>query len=426
MNYKLHKLPNGLTVLLDLMPQVESASIRILFKVGSRDEVEAVDGISHIVEHMMFKGTDRRTAKDIAEDFDKIGGYLNAYTSKEKTVYYAKVLKDDITVGIDVLSDIVIKSTHLDGELEKEKVVIMQEISDSMDDPTDVLFEALWQKAFEKHQIGKPIAGTHESVKSCKRQDIVDYVKKHYNPNNAILSVSGNFNEEKLLDLLNEKFGDWKSSNEASNSSTKPEYGGGDIRIKKPIEQAHIAIAFQGVPIHHEDYYAQQIASIIAGGSMSSRLFQEVREKRGLAYSISTFSSNYNDCGLWGLYSSTDPNSLRTLVEVAIDEIKKMTGDITEQEITTAKAQIKSSLLMAMESSGSRAEKLVNNMATFGRIISNDEIVERINKVDIEAVQECIKGLLQSSKCCTVAAVGQIDSLQSHDEIVKRLDGGHS
>jgi predicted Zn-dependent peptidase len=423
MNYTRYTLPNGLTVLFDHMPQVESMSIRILFKVGSRDEVNSIDGISHIVEHMLFKGTHKRTAKDIAEEFDMIGGYLNAYTGKEKTVYYAKVLKDDVVVGIDILSDIVINSTHIEDELKKEKGVIMQEISDAIDDPTDVLFEAIWEKAFPNHQIGKPIAGTHESVKACSRDDIFNYMKKYYNPTNAFLSISGNFDEKETLNLINQKFGNWDASEQRPEPYTTPEYVGGDIRIKKPIEQAHVAITFKGVPVHHEDYYTHQIAALIAGGSMSSRLFQEVRENRGLAYSISAFASNYNDCGLWGVYASTDPKSLKELVEVTIDELKKMTSNITEKEITTAKAQIKSSLLMAMESSGSRAEKLASNIATFGRVISNDEIVQKINEVDIDAVQQCIKGLLHNNDKCTVAGVGQIDSLQTYDEIVMRILG---
>jgi predicted Zn-dependent peptidase len=299
----------------------------------------------------------------------------------------------------------------------------MQEISDAMDDPTDVLFEAVWEEAFYHHQIGKPIAGTHETVKSCTRDDILKYMDRFYNPNNAIVSVSGNFNETKLLDLLNEKFGSWEATNKTSDRNDKPEYAGGDVRIKKPIEQAHVAIVFNGVSIHHEDYYVHQIASIIAGGSMSSRLFQEVREKRGLAYSISAFASNYEDCGIWGVYSSTDQDSLRELVEVTIEELKKMTNDISEKELQTAKAQIKSNLLMAMESSSNRAEKLVNNMSTFGRIISNEEIVEMIEKVDVEAIQKCIKGLIENSNKCTVAAVGKIDNLHTYQEIVSMLNG---
>jgi predicted Zn-dependent peptidase len=420
MEYTLHNLKNGLTVLFDYMPQVESATMRILFKVGSRNEKESIDGISHILEHMIFKGTETRSAKDIAEEFDMIGGYLNAYTGKERTVYYGKVLKDDIKTGLDILSDIVINSIYDKGELTKEQNVICQEISDAEDSPEDVLFEALFKKAFERDQIGKPIAGTHDSVLSCTRDDLLKYLSQYYSPTNAFLSIAGNFNEREALDIINEKFGSWDSGSGNINSDTKPQYIGGDIRIKKPIEQAHIAIAFDGVPITDDNYYLHQISSIIAGGSMSSRLFQEVREKRGLAYSISSFSTNYSDCGIWGIYGSTDAKSLNELVNVSIDELKKMTYSISEKELRTAKAQVKASLLMAMESSSSRSDKLVNNIATFGRIIPNEEVVAKIEAITVEDVQNCMSSILKN--IATVAAVGQIDTLQDYNSIVDRLN----
>jgi predicted Zn-dependent peptidase len=420
MEYTLHKLSNGLTVLFDYMPQVASATMRMLFKVGSRNEKESIDGMSHILEHMIFKGTEKRSAKDIAEEFDMIGGYLNAYTGKERTVYYGKVLKDDIKIGIDILSDIVLNSTYDQEELIKEQNVICQEISDAEDNPEDVLFEALFKKAFEKDQIGKPIAGTHETVLSCTRDDLLKYLSQYYCPTNSFLSISGNFNEKEALDLIYEKFGNWNNKLTNISGDGKPQYIGGDVRIKKPIEQAHVAIAFDGVPIVDDSYYLHQITSIIAGGSMSSRLFQEVREKRGLAYSISSFSTNYSDCGIWGIYGSTDAKSLNELVNVSIDELKKMTYDVSEKEVKTAKAQVKASLLMAMESSGSRSDKLVNNIATFGRVISNEEIVEKIEAITVEDVQNCMASILK--KVCTVAAVGQIDGLQDYNSIVDRLN----
>ena len=419
MEYTSHKLPNGLTVLFDKMPQVESVSIRILFKVGSRDEQNSIEGISHILEHMFFKGTEKRSAQDIAAEFDAIGGYLNAYTGKERTVYYAKVLKDDLDTAVDILSDIVIQSTYDKDELAKEQNVICQEISDAEDNPDDVLFEALFKQAFANHQIGKPIAGTHESVLSCSRDDLVKYFSQYCSPANAFVSISGNFNEQEALQLINNKFASWENKSTGIESHILPQYVGGDIRIKKPIEQAHVAIAFDGVSMMDKNYYIHQITAIIAGGSMSSRLFQEVREKRGLAYSISAFATNYSDCGIWGIYGSTDAKSLNELVNVSIDELKKMTYNITEKEVKIAKAQIKASLLMSMESSGSRAEKLVNNISTFGRVISNEEVVAKIEVITVEDIQDCMKSLLSS--ICTLSAVGQIDALQSYDAIVARL-----
>jgi len=420
MEYTSHILANGLTVLFDKMPQIESVSIRILFKTGNRNEKDSIQGISHILEHMLFKGTKKRSAKDIAFEFDSIGGYLNAFTCKERTVYHAKCLKNDLAVAVDILSDILIESVYDQDELTREQKVICQEISDADDNPEDVLFDALFKQAFPHDQIGNPIAGTHKSVLSCSRDDLIKYYSKYYFPGNTFLSISGNIDETKALELINDKFSSWSNGSSDIVPDTLPEYVGGEVRINKPIEQAHIALIFNGVSVLDKDYYAHQIAAIIAGGSMSSRLFQEVREKRGLAYSISAFSTNYSDCGIWGIYGSTDPHSLNELINVSIDELKKMTWDINETEVKIAKAQVKASLLMSMENSGSRAEKLVSNLSIFGRVIPNEEIVAKIEKITVEDIQNCIRSLISSK--CTLSAVGQIDQLQSYDVIISRLN----
>ncbi len=422
--YKHHRLVNGLQILTDYMPQIESVSIRILFKVGSKDEGKAKDGISHLVEHMNFKGTVKRTAKDIAEEFDMIGGYLNAYTSKERTVYYAKVLKEDIETAIEVLSDILINSVYDIEELEKEKKVIEQEILDAQDDPEDVLFEAMWQKAFPTHQIGKPITGTCATIAETSRNDIIDYTQLFYNPHNAIIAISGNFNESELLDIIRDKFGKWENLAVAGNDmydNAIPRYVGGDVRITREIEQVHIALGFNGISYHHDDYYLYQVAALVAGGSMSSRLFQEVREKLGLAYNISAFCSSYGDCGIWCINASTGPDSVDQLIDTIIKELHVMSHDISEREVMSAKAQIKSSLLMSQETSSNRAEKLVNNYATFGKVISNDEIVAKIEAINHLMVCQCVTDLLQSTHQCIVAAVGNIKQMQSYEEIVAKI-----
>lgn len=419
MDYTSHTLSNGLTVLFDKMPQIESVSIRILFKAGSRNEQNSIQGISHILEHMLFKGTKKRSAKDIAFEFDSIGGYLNAFTCKERTVYHAKCLKDDLGIAVDILSDILIESVYDQDELSREQKVICQEISDAEDNPEDVLFDALFNQAFPQHQIGKPIAGSHTSVLSCTRDDLIQYFAKYYSPTNAFLSISGNIDETKILELINDKFSSWQNQSSKVQKDTLPQYIGGEVRINKPIEQAHVALVFNGVSVMDEKYYVHQISAIIAGGSMSSRLFQEVREKRGLAYSISAFSTNYSDCGIWGIYGSTDPHSLNELINVSIDELKKMTYDTNDIEVKIAKAQVKASLLMSMESSGNRAEKLVNNLSIFGRVIPNEEIVAKIDAITVEDIQNCLKTLLSSKY--TLSAVGKIDQLQSYDSIISRL-----
>ena len=427
MNYNYKKLPNGLQVLMDYMPQIESASIRILFNVGSKDEdcEIAKNGISHLIEHMNFKGTIKRSAKEIAEEFDMIGGYLNAYTSKERTVYYAKVLKNDLTTAIDILSDILINSIHEQKELDREKNVIKQEISDAKDDPEDVLFEALWNRAFSNHQLGKPIAGTHESVDNTSRDDLIKYLDHFYNPKNTIIAISGNFDETEVLQNIEEKFTVWKNKCEdVTHNDKKPEYIGGDIRVNKEIEQAHIALCFNGVSYCDSDYYLYQVAALVAGGSMSSRLFQEVREKLGLAYNISAFCASYKNCGLWGVYASTDPDSVNQLIEITIKTLYQISRDASEKEVISAKAQIKSSLLMSQESSSSRASKLVNNYSSFGRVISNEEIITKIDAIDHLMVRQCISKLLLSinEDTLTFATAGNIEHVMPYEQIVKQIE----
>jgi predicted Zn-dependent peptidase len=421
MQFKKVTLANGLTLLMDFMPQIESLTIRLLFKVGSLDELNRVAGISHIVEHMLFKGTTKRSAKEIAEDLDMVGGYLNAYTSKEKTVYYTKVLKQNLNLALDILSDIVRFSTYDTKELNTEKTVIKQEIADSEDTPEDVLFDSLWKTAFPNHQIGQAIAGTQSSVDSCTREDLIAFTQDFYTPSNAFLSISGNFNEQEFIQLVEDKFASWSGAYKSEVVQSVPVYLGGETKIIKPIEQVHVALAFPGVSLHSPDYYLHQVTALIAGGSMSSRLFQEIREKAGLAYSISAFASSYSNCGLWGVYAATNPQSLNNLLDLTISELKKMRDNITEKELISAKAQIKSGLLMSLESSSNRAEKLVSNFATFNRLISHAEIIEAIDQITVLSVQNLITSMLLQGDKCTFIVVGNIDSLYSYPEIIAKF-----
>lgn len=418
MAHKISTLDNGLRVLFDFMPDIESVSIRILFKVGSRHERNSIEGISHILEHMCFKGTEKRSAKEIAESFDKVGGYINAFTGKENTVYHAKVLSGDIETALDVLSDILLHSKYDKDELQKELGVIKQEISEGNDDPESLLFDKLYEAAFPDHQIGKPIGGSHDSVDTCTQTDLQKYVAQHYTPNNAIIGIAGNINEDTVMQILNEKFGQWSTSS-TQNDKSIPQYQNGNIRVTKPIEQAHFVLAFPGVSVNDDKHYIYDITSIIAGGSMSSRLFQKIREQQGLAYSVSAFSINYSDCGLWGVHGIANSQGLNNMVKSMIEELKAMRNDIRQDELKSAKAQIKASILMSMESSGYRADKMVHHYSSFGKVLSNDEIISKIDAVTINDVEECIKFILQS-QCC-ISAVGNIGELISYDEIAKLI-----
>ena len=450
MDPKILKLSNGITLIIDHMPQIESVSLRVLCKAGSRYETPDNAGIAHCIEHMNFKGTIRRSAKQIAEEFDMIGGYLNAYTGRERTVYYAKVLKDDLPLAADVLSDIMYNSVYDPDELKKEKNVILQEIAEAHDNPDDALFDMMQESLYPNSSMGKPIAGSKESVLSLTKQKIVAFLDSFYQSNNTIIGISGNFTETQLLDLIESKLAnntapasersvinmsDEQTKDEAKRKdrrdgmdtnfkreTDKPTYHGGDTREVREIEQAHLILAFDGASYRAEDYYIQQVAALIAGGGMSSRLFQEIREKRGLAYSIGAFCSSYTDCGIWGVSAVTGNQDLNELITVTIEQLLELTIKIDEDELRRAKVQIKSGVLMAQESSSSRAERIISNYAIFDRFLSLDEIMEYIDAIDIAMVAQKIGQIIKGSRI-SVAGLGNIKSMMDYDVIANKLRG---
>ncbi len=416
---KTAKLTNGLLVASDNMPQVETVAVSVLVKTGSRNEQISNNGISHFLEHMAFKGTTTRTARDIAEEFDQIGGYFNAYTSREKTVYYAKILKDDVPVAVDILADILQNSTYAQDEIERERGVILQEIAQAKDTPDDIIFDYFQEIAYANQAIGRSILGTEELVANFQRDDILHYVRQGYSYDNIIIAAAGNIQHDNFVQLVDKKFTNFTKNN--SKHQEDSAYTGGDFRMQKDLEQVHVVLGFSGYSYFDPKYYTQQILSIIAGGGMSSRLFQEVREKRGLAYGISAFSSNYKDCGIFGIYSSTSDDKVNELLDVTIDELHKLTQHIDEQELQRAKAQVKASLLMAQESSVSRAEKLAGNYAVFGRYLATEEILEKINQIDKQQVISLMLELLQKKSPPTLVSLGKIDKLYSYGEIKTKL-----
>jgi predicted Zn-dependent peptidase len=416
---KTNKLANGIFIGTDHMPQVETVAISILVKTGSRYETVTNNGISHFLEHMAFKGTEQRSAKDIAEEFDQIGGYLNAYTSREKTVYHAKVLKDDVEIAVDILTDILQNSVFSNEEIERERGVILQEIAQTKDTPDDIIFDYFQETAFANQAIGRSILGTEELVQQFTRENFLDYVNKHYSYDNIIISAAGNINHNHFNTLLENKC--TKFASQSNKTMEKSNYTGGELRIQKDLEQAHIILGFNGCSYLHPEYYAQQVLSLIIGGGMSSRLFQEVREKRGLAYGISAFTSNYEDCGIFGIYSSTTEDKVNELLEVTIQELHKAAYKIDENELQRAKAQIKASLLMAQESSISRAEKLAGNYAAFGRYLSIEEILKNIDLIDTKQVSSLMNSLLKNNFNPTLVSIGKIDTLYSYGEVQTKL-----
>ncbi len=415
-NYITHE--NGLVVATDKAKDFESVTISILVKNGSRNENKQNNGISHFLEHMAFKGTTTRTAKDIAEEFDMIGGYFNAYTSRTSTVYYAKVLKNDLEKALDIITDILLNSTFAKEELEKERQVIFQELCMTKDTPDDIVFDYFQETAFKNQPLGRSILGAEEFIKNLKREELSKYFKNQYSTKNTIISAAGNFDSRQFNDLISNRFANFQNTN--VKQYEKGIYTGGELHVQKDLEQAQFLLGFEGVSYLDKDFYDAQILSIILGGGMSSRLFQEIREKRGLVYNISSYSTSYSDCGIFGVYSALDPVNINILIDLIVSELFNITDKINEKEIMRAKAQIKSSLLMSMESTTARAKKLCNNFAMFGRYISNDEILEKINNVNFQSLQKLAKKIISNNNI-TITTLGNVANIYNYNKIVDKL-----
>ncbi len=410
-------LPNGLRVATDTMPDVQSVSLGCWVGVGTRNEAASVNGVAHLVEHMLFKGTRRRSAFRISEEIENVGGQLNAYTTREQTAYYAKVLHEDAPLALDILSDMIQHSTLDAEELVRERTVVLQEIGQSADTPDDIIFDHFQSTAYPGQAIGRPVLGSAEIVGALPREALVDYIAGHYGAPGMVLSAAGRIEHDRMVDLAFKAFGDLPSG-----APPKPEsanYAGGDFREDRDLEQMHLVLGFDGVGVHDPDFYAHSVLSTLLGGGMSSRLFQEVREKRGLVYSIYTFTGGYHDGGLFGVYAGTGEDEVAELIPVVCDEIAKVGADVTEDEVARARAQLKAGTLMALESSMSRCEQLGQQILIYDRPVPVEEIVAKIDGVDRDAVVKAASRLRASRP--TVAALGPIAKLESYDRIAERL-----
>ncbi|AEI88931.1 M16 family metallopeptidase [Candidatus Midichloria mitochondrii] len=410
-----HYVVDKLNIVTDYMRSAETVSIKVMVKAGSRYENETNNGISHFLEHMAFKGTKTRTATQIAEEFDMIGGNFNAYTSREKTVYYAQVLKWDLALAVDVLADIVQNSIFEPEEIQKRKKVVLEELAQVKDTPDDHIFDLFQEKLFPNQALGRPIIGTEKFINSVMRQDLIDYIDQNYSRDNIVISCAGNFDDKEFYNLIKEKFAFLPQSRKPSFEHAT--YVGGEVRVEKDLEQVHLTIGFPGLSYLDQKFYEQQVLAVVLGGGMSSRLFQEIREKRGLAYHISTFSMSYADLGVFAVYSATNPDSVNELIEATAEQIKLATDSITEEELKRAKAQVKASLLMSQESSASRAERIAWHYAVYGRIIPLEEIIERIEAISIEDIKSTLLKILLNEKLPTVAAIGRLKKLMPYEDI---------
>jgi len=410
-------LSNGVRVVSDEMPTVESVSIGLWVRAGARFEAPEVNGVAHLLEHMMFKGTPRRTAQQIAETIESVGGHINAYTAREVTAYYAKVLKDDAALAIDVIADFLQNSLFDENELSRERSVVLQEIGQARDTPDDVVFDNFQGVAYPEQPLGRPVLGRPDVVGQMPRDAIVGFHGQHYHGGSIVLAAAGNIPHDALVALAEEHLADIPAGTPRALSAAS--YGGGESREVRDLEQVHFVIGFRAAPVGSDEYYALSVLSNLFGGGMSSRLFQEIREKRGLVYSIDTFLSAFSDDGVFGIYAGTGPELIEEFVPALCDEIARLASTLGAEEIARARTQLKANLLMGMESTGARAERAGQQMLLYDRVVSVRELVEKIENVTPETLAISAQKLLESTPC--LATIGPATKMESFDAIRRRL-----
>ena len=412
-------LPNGLRVLSETMPHLETAALGVWVNVGGRNEGEGEHGISHLLEHMAFKGTRRRTAKVIAEEIESVGGDLNAATSSEQTAYYARVLREDVPLAVDILGDILQNSTFDADELDREQHVIVQEIGAAHDTPDDVVFDHFQEAAFPGQPLGRSILGTPETVRGFRPPHLDHYLKSLYTGPGMILAAAGAVSHDELVELAQRHLGG--IAPKAAEPAVPAQYNGGEARLERDLEQVHLVLGFNGMPYSHEDFYAAQLLASVLGGGMSSRLFQEVREKRGLCYSVSAFHWSYRDAGLFGVYAATGEQNLAELIPVVTGELGRIADDAGEAELARAKAQFKAGLMMGLESCSARAERMARHELLFGRVMTPTETRAKIDAVTSDDLKR-VAGKLFRAGGLTLSAIGPLRFLAAHDKISSGLN----
>ncbi|MEE8392976.1 MAG: pitrilysin family protein [Rhodospirillales bacterium] len=415
MSVRVTELAGGMRVVSDAMETVETASVGVWVEAGTRHEHPSINGVSHILEHMAFKGTKRRSARAIAEEIEAVGGHINAYTSRENTAYFAKVLKEDLELAIDIIADILQNSVMDDDELALERAVIIQEINQAQDTPEDVVFDLFQDAAFPGQALGRPVLGTAELVAGMNRETIIKFMQGNYSAPKMVLAAAGRVDHDRLVAIAEEAFTSLPEHTETPFDAAS--YTGGEARQERDLEQAHLLFGFEGMAYKDPDFYALSVWSTLFGGGMSSRLFQEVREKRGLAYAIYSFISCYADGGVFGIYAGTGEKELPELISVLGGEIRKAGEAIGEDEVSRARAQLRASILMSQESTSSRCEQLARQMIVFKRPLPVGEIIGKIEKVDVGAVQKVAARITGSAP--TFAALGPISSLGELKDIRK-------
>jgi len=406
-------LDNGIRVVSQEMPEHRSVSLGIWVENGSRHESEAENGLSHFIEHLLFKGTARRTAAQIAEEMDAVGGVLNAFTAKEHTCYYAKVLDENLPLAIDLLTDIFLNSSFDPDEIERERSVILQEISQAEDTPDDYVHDLFNLDFFKDHPIGRPICGREETVNGFNREDILDFFKARYQPRRVIVSAAGNFRHDALVEEIAGRLGGVRAGNgdavALATGESAPAMGSGIFPHAKSLEQVHLCLGVAGLAQTHPQRYAGYVLNTLLGGGMSSRLFQEIREKRGKAYSVYSFSSSYKDVGYFGVYAGTSLESTEEVVDLIVKELRKLAaGEVSAEELGRTQGQLVGSMMLGLESTDSWMSHIARNEIYFGRAVGTEEICRQIRAVSRDDMIELAAALFDGG-AMTLTLLGGFD-----------------
>ncbi|QUS35133.1 M16 family metallopeptidase [Falsirhodobacter algicola] len=417
MSLRLTTLSNGFRIVTENMPGLKSASVGIWITAGGRHERAPQNGIAHFLEHMAFKGTKRRSALRIAEEIEDVGGYINAYTSREMTAYYARVLEDDVPLALDVIADILLNPTFDPREIEVERGVILQEIGQALDTPDDIIFDWLHEVSYPGQAFGRTILGPEERVASFTREDLRAFVAEHYGPERMILAAAGAVDHDRIVAQAEALVGHM-TAGRASGTETA-HFTGGERREIKTLEQAHFALSFAAPAYRDADVYAAQVYAMAMGGGMSSRLFQKIREERGLCYTIFAQAGAYEDTGQMTIYSGTSAADLGDLTGLTIDELRRAADDMTEAEVARARAQMKAGMLMGLENPSSRCERLARLLAVWGRVPDVDEVVAQIDAVTTRDVRAYGGRLLTAP--AALAMYGQVGDAPDLADITRRL-----
>ncbi|HWA02043.1 MAG TPA: pitrilysin family protein [Rhizomicrobium sp.] len=418
MDIEISRLPNGLTIVTDPMPQLESAALGVWVNCGARHEVRPLMGISHMLEHMAFKGTEGRSARDIAEQIEAVGGFLNAYTSREQTAFHARVLKSDVSLALGLLGDILTRPIFDQVELDRERQVVLQEIGQARDTPDDIIFDHLQSTIYPGQPMGWPILGDSETVSAFTREALRGYMQENYLAGGMTLVASGAVTHAQIADLAGEMFGSLPGGSPRHPSTAQ--WVGGDLREDDDLEQTHMAFALPGVAQTDPQFYAAQVFVTALGGGMSSRLFQEVREKRGLCYSIYAFAQSAEDGGVIGIYAGTGESEAVQIPPVVAGEMAALAAGASEAEVARAKAQLKSGLLMGLERPMSRAEQIAGQLFAHGRVLGLGEMIARLDEVDAAAVRRFGTRLLSSGRPA-MAMLGPAGAVENYDTFAARF-----